>query len=150
MAFVFTALRALGILAIALAWPGQAALAQTPIPLITLTEAQMPDAKVSIARAITRGPGIRLASPAEVKAASFAMKIAFEPRGGTRIDPASVRLEYLKDPIVDLTARVASGFKGDELELTRLSVPRGTHHLRMSVKDSEGRANAVVFTLTAQ
>ena len=120
------------------------------VALISANEAQLPDAKAVTTRAITRGPGIKLVSPAEVNAASFALKIAFEPRGGAKIDPQSVHVEYLKEPTVDLTSRVSAGLKSDHIELPQVSVPKGTHHLRISAKDTEGRSSATVLSLNAK
>ena len=121
-----------------------------PLPLISASEAQLPDAKPVTTRAITRGPGIKLLSPNEVNAASFALKIALEPRGGAKIEPNSVRIEYLKEPAVDLTARASAGVKHDQIDLPQVSVPKGVHHIRVSVKDSEGRSTATVVSLNAK
>lgn len=121
-----------------------------PLALISPTEAQLPDAKAVTTRAITRGPGIKMVSAPEVNAASFALKIALEPRGGAKIDPHSLRVEYLKEPAVDLTPRLTAGIKPDQIDLPQVSVPKGVHHLRVSVKDSEGRATTTVLSLNAK
>lgn len=120
-----------------------------PIALISPVEAQMPDAKVPITRAITRGPGIRVLSPTDVKADAFALKIGLEPRGGAKVDPKSVRVEYLKEPAVDLTARIQTAVKPDQIDLPSVRVPKGVHHLRVTVTDSEGRASSSVVRLNA-
>ncbi len=121
-----------------------------PVTLISPTEAQLPDAKAVTTRAITRGPGVKMVNAPEVNAASFALKIALEPRGGAKIDPHSLRLEYLKEPAVDLTPRVSAGIKPDQIDLPQVSVPKGVHHLRVSVKDTDGRATTTVLSLTAK
>ena len=121
-----------------------------PLTLISPHEAQLPDAKAVTTRAITRGPGIKMVTAPEVHAASFALKIALEPRGGAKIDPQSLRLEYLKEPAVDLTQRVSAGLKADQIDLPQVSVPKGVHHLRVSVKDTEGRSTTTVLSLTAK
>ena len=62
--------------------------------LITMKESQLPPAKGDLkTRGISRGPGIKVISPdvniTEVKAevkTPFDLKIAFEPRGGVKID----------------------------------------------------------------
>jgi len=54
------------------------------VKLITEVEAKAPNLQVPSTRAITRGPGISLASPLEVTAKSFAFKLNFEPRGGAK------------------------------------------------------------------
>jgi hypothetical protein len=80
-------------------------LAAAQIKLISDDEAKAPNLQVPATRAITRGPGISLQTPAEVAAKSFDFKLAFEPRGGAKIDASSIKFEYLKQPIVDLTSR---------------------------------------------
>ncbi len=124
------------------------AMAQTP--LITEAEAQAPNLQVPATRAITRGPGISLLSPTEVAGKSFAFKMVFEPRGGAKIDPGSIKFEYLKQPVVDLTARFKTGLNGNQLELPQASVPAGTHPIRVSVRDSEGREGKTIIHLSAK
>lgn len=124
------------------------AVAQTT--LITEAEAQTPNLQVPATRGITRGPGIKLHSPVEVTGKSFAFKIGFEPRGGAKIDPTSIKFEYLKQPIVDLTARFKTGLTGNQLELPQASVPAGTHPIRVSVRDTEGREGQTVIQLSAK
>lgn len=124
------------------------AVAQTP--LITEAEAQAPNLQVPATRAITRGPGINLLSPTEVTGKSFALRMVFEPRGGAKIDPGSIKFEYLKQPVVDLTARFKTGLNGNQLELPQASVPAGTHPIRVSVRDSEGREGKTIIHLSAK
>jgi hypothetical protein len=118
--------------------------------LITEAEAQAPNLQVPATRAITRGPGISLLSPAEVVGKSFVFKMVFEPRGGAKIDPASIKFEYLKQPVIDLTARFKTGLHGNQLELPQASVPAGKHPIRISVRDSEGREGNTVIHLSAK
>jgi hypothetical protein len=118
--------------------------------LITEAEAQAPNLQIAATRGITRGPGINLLSPTEVLAKSFAFKMLFEPRGGAKIDPSSIKFEYLKQPIIDLTARFKTGLNGNQLELSQASVPTGSHHIRVSVRDSEGREGNTIIHLSAK
>lgn len=124
--------------------------AAAQVKLITDEEAKAPNLQVPATRAITRGPGISLQTPLEVAAKSFAFKLAFEPRGGAKIDASSIKFEYLKQPIVDLTARFKPGLNGNTLELTQASVPVGTHPIRVWVRDSEGREAQTTIQLTAK
>ncbi len=135
----------MGLILTLLSWTG---MAQTP--LITEAEAQAPNLQVPATRAITRGPGISLLSPAEVAGKSFAFKMVFEPRGGAKIDPTSIKFEYLKQPVIDLTARFKTGLHGNQLELPQASVPAGKHPIRVSVRDSEGREGNTVIHLSAK
>ena len=120
------------------------------VKLITEEEAKAPNLQVPSTRAITRGPGISLLSPLEVTAKSFAFKLNFEPRGGAKIDPTSVKFEYLKQPPIDLSSRFVSGLKGNQIELPLVRVPSGTHPIRISVKDSEGREATTILQLNAK
>jgi hypothetical protein len=138
------ALLALGSVAIApAAWAADA--------LITDDEARLPDAPAAApTRGISRGPGVRLATPDEVVARGFALQLAFEPRGGSRIDPASLKVTYLKQPAVDLTARLKAGLSGNQVALARVAVPAGLHPIRVSVRDTDGREGVLTFLLRAR
>jgi hypothetical protein len=126
-----------------------AAVAQT-VQLITEDEARLPAASQAPTRAITRGPGVKLVSPGSVGNAAFAFKIAFEPRGGSKIDPASVQVVYLKSPQVDLTSRVKAGISPEGIDLASARAPAGEHPIRISVRDDEGRQNSATFTLVVK
>ena len=121
--------------------------------LITAQEAALPDASGTIAtRGISRGPGVKLASPepdAVVKA-PFTFKVGFEGRGGAKVDPASVKVTYLKSPLVDLTPRLKSAISASGINFTRASVPPGTHKLKVSVSDQDGRETNTIFTLIVE
>jgi hypothetical protein len=125
-------------------------LTSAQVKLITDDEAKAPNLQVPATRAITRGPGISLQTPAEVTAKSFDFKLAFEPRGGAKIDASSIKFEYLKQPIVDLTSRFKPGLNGNTVELAHASVPVGTHPIRVWVRDSEGREAQTTIQLTAK
>ncbi len=128
-----------------------AAQAQT-LQLITAEEARLPNATRQIAsRGVTRGPGIKFMSPdpaVKLVKSPVDLKIAFEPRGGSKIDAASVRVTYLKTPEVDLTERVKSGIKTDGIDVGKAAMPPGNHQIRVTVKDDEGRQTHSVLSLT--
>lgn len=128
-----------------------AAVAAQAAPLITESEANLPSVQGGIAtRGITRGPGIKLVSPdpgAESIKSPFSLKVAFEPRGGAKIDPASVKLSYLKSPAVDLTERVRPGLSEKGIHLENAEVPPGEHPIRLTVQDTEGRQASTVILL---
>jgi hypothetical protein len=125
------------------------AFAQT-LQLITADEARQPAAASKPAsRAITRGPGVKLASPENVSG-PFALKVAFEPRGESKIDAASVKVEYLKGTGIDLTDRVKGGIKPSGIEIPAAAAPAGEHPIRVSVRDSEGRLGTAEFKLTVK
>ncbi len=120
------------------------------VQLIKEEEAKLPAGSTAATRAITRGPGVKLVTPEAVQGKAFPLKIAFEPRGGAAVDLASVKVEYLKTPVVDLTDRVKAGIKADGIDLSSVNVPAGAHPIRVSVRDSEGRQGVSVINLTAQ
>lgn len=124
--------------------------AQT-LQLISSDEAKLPNAPGQIAsRGVTRGPGVKVMSPdpaTREHKGPIDLKIAFEPRGGSKIDPSSVRLTYMKTPEVDLTERVKSGIKAEGIDVSKAVVPPGTHQIRVSVKDDEGRQTSSVLNL---
>lgn len=119
-------------------------------PLITAKEAALPPAAGTLAtRGISRGPAIKLASPeADTPVATpFDFKVNFEPRGDAKIDPSSVKVVYMKSPFVDLTPRLKSAISANGIDLTKADVPPGTHTIRVTVKDSEGRETNSVLNL---
>ena len=120
------------------------------VQLITVDEAKLPaSAAKPPSRAITRGPGVKLASPESVSG-TFPFKIAFEPRGESKIDAASIKVEYLKGPGVDLTERLKGGFKPTGIEIPAAAAPAGEHPIRVTVRDSEGRQGNGEFKLVVK
>ena len=127
----------------------QGAYAQA-LQLITADEAkQTASASKPASRAITRGPGVKLASPESVSG-NFAFKVAFEPRGDSKIDPATVKVEYLKGSGIDLTDRLKLSLKPTGIEVAAATAPAGEHPIRVSVRDSEGRLGTAEFKLTVK
>lgn len=126
----------------------------TDMVLITPEEAKLPPAaEVSLAqRALTRGPGVSqiVPGPQEAAAAPLPLQIGFTTRNGVPIDPASVRLVYLKRPNIDLTARIKPFVTPEGVIVTRANVPSGVHMLRIDVKDARGRAGSAIIRLNAQ
>ena len=134
-----------GLIASALALFAATAGAQT-IQLISEEEAAHPPAATLQARAITRGPGVKLLSP-EAVSGVFQFKVAFEPRGGSKIDPSSVKVEYLRGSGFDLTGRVKSGINAEGIDLPSVTAPVGVHPIRISARDNEGRIGSAEFSL---
>lgn len=143
MKFKFSILFAM----LSMCWQG---LAFAQVKLITEEEAKAPSQQVSSTRAITRGPGVKLLTPSDVIAKSFPFKLMLEPRGGASLNVASLKVEYLKHPPIDLTSRVQSGLVGNTLEMSNVTVPTGEHPLRVSIRDSEGREGSTVIHLNAK
>lgn len=120
------------------------------VQLITSDEAKQPAAAAKPStRAVTRGPGVKLASPESVSG-QFALKVGFEPRGEAKIDLASVKVEYLRGSGIDLTQRLKEGIKPTGIEIPAAAAPAGEHPIRISVRDSEGRLGSAEFKLTVK
>lgn len=119
------------------------------VQLITPDEASRPDGQYILARAVTRGPSIQLESPREVPASGFTFKLALEAKGGALIDSKSLKIEYIKEPLADLTPRMTTYFQGSKLEIAQAKVPPGKHTLRIIIKDSEGRQTSQIVQLEA-
>jgi hypothetical protein len=138
-----------GALALVFALP-QFARAET---LISAAEAKLPLAPETgmATRGLTRGPAIEQISPAPTVQnlkSPLPLKIKFTGRNNVAIDPASVRLTYLKAPSVDLTDRIKTHITANGIDMPQAEVPPGVHILRLDVKDSEGRATTATIKLT--
>jgi len=119
-------------------------------PLISAKEAALPAASGTLAtRGISRGPAVKLNSPeADTPVMSpFDFKVAFEARGDAKIDPTSVKVIYMKSPFVDFTPRLKSAISANGIDFAKADVPPGTHTIRVSVKDTDGRETNSVLTL---
>ncbi|HXG50130.1 MAG TPA: hypothetical protein VNN77_01820 [candidate division Zixibacteria bacterium] len=121
-----------------------------PIQLITEKEAKLPAAPQAPSRAITRGPAVKLVSPESVGGGAFALRVVFEPRGGSKIDPDSVQVTYLKNPPVDLTRRLKSAIRPEGIDLASVTAPGGEHPIRITVRDIEGRQGSLVINLSVK
>ena len=123
--------------------------------LITPEEAALPAAPgEALTRGISRGPGVKLVSPNAdfgPTKTPFELKIAFEPRGGNAIDPASVKVVYMKSPFIDLTPRLQSSITAAGIALPDVGVPAGEHDLKITVLDTDGReTDSIVHLVVAQ
>lgn len=121
------------------------------VQLITPKEAQQAAASGALnTRGIARGPGIRVTSPdpaaADVKS-PFDLKVQFESRGGNKIDPAAVKVTYLKANAVDLTPRLKGAINETGIDLSKAEVPPGEHAIKITVKDVDGRESSAVLNL---
>ena len=119
--------------------------------LITEAEAKLP-ASTDVGmttRGLTRGPGVELVSPNpdHIVPSPVPLKVKFIARNNVAIDPASVRLIYLKEPNIDLTERIKSHLTSSGIDMTEAEIPPGTHHLRISLRDSQGRASTMTVKI---
>ena len=135
---------------VALGMAGPAA--AQPVVLITEPEANLPalaNESMTTRAGVTRGPKVVLLSPsgnADIKS-PLHLRLKFETFGGAKVDLSSVRVTYLKNPTVDLTKRLTASTQADGIDVAAAEIPPGVHHIRVNVKDSEGRAGAASFAL---
>jgi hypothetical protein len=142
----------LALIAMGMPSPGRAQPPAAPVVLITDTEAKLPpssDVPLATRAGVTRAPKIvMVSSAASVGVKSpFHLRFKLETFGGAKIDPATVKVTYLKNPSVDLTQRFGTITQADGLELVAAEAPVGTHHIRVTVQDSEGRRSSANFAL---
>ena len=119
-------------------------------PLISAKEAALPPAAGALAtRGISRGPAVKLISPeADTPVQSpFDFKVSLDARGGQKIDPDSIKVVYMKSPFVDLTPRLKSSITASGIQFSKAEVPPGTHTIRITAKDTEGRETNSVVTI---
>jgi hypothetical protein len=121
------------------------------LTLITEDEARLPPGLTGMSRGgITLGPGIVVVTPSpdrEVKA-PFAMKVNFQPHGGSKINASSVKVIYLKRPAVDLTPRLKAAISEAGIDLADATAPPGTHDIKIDVTDDAGRTKSAVVSFT--
>ena len=119
------------------------------IVLITPEEAKLPPEKhVADSRAITRGPRIEVADFDASKLRSpLHFKLIFHAFGGSRIDPNSVAVTYLRGSDIDLTQRIRQFIQPTGIDIPDAEVPPGEHAIRVDLKDSDGRATTKTFLL---
>lgn len=123
-------------------------------PLISQKESELPNAPSALStRGISRGPSVKLNSPSADTSviAPFDFKVSFEARGDSTIDPSSVKVIYMKSPFVDLTPRLRNAISVNGIDFVKAEVPPGTHTIRITVKDTDGReTNSTVNLVVAK
>src|SRR5262249_57445161 len=75
------------------------------------------------------------------------LRLKFETYGGAKIDPASIKFTYLKNPAVDLTDRLRPVTQPGGIDISAAEIPPGVHHIRVDLKDDAGRSGIGNFTL---
>lgn len=100
-------------------------------------------------RGLTRGPGIEQLSPNPDRGipSPLQLKVRFIARNNVAIDPASVKVTYLKAQSVDLTERIKKYLTADGIDMADAEIPPGTHHLRINLKDKQDRTSTVTIKL---
>ena len=118
--------------------------------LISAEEAKLPPPKGAVVadrRGITRGPRIEVVGEKEQSHSPVHLQLKFESFGGSKIDPDSLKVIYLRTPNVDLTERVRSFAGATGLDMPDAELPPGDHMIRVDIKDSDGRIGTTSFLL---
>ena len=119
--------------------------------LISEAEAKLP-ASTDVGmttRGLSRGPGVEQVSPDPERgvASPVPFKVKFIARNNVAIDPASVKVTYLKAQSVDLTERIKKYLTAEGIDMKDAEIPPGTHHLRINLKDKQDRTSTATIKL---
>ena len=122
------------------------------VVLITADEAKRPRSPMTglTLRGVTRGPAIELLSPKPPETtvqSPVHLQLKFEGHGGAQIDEDSFKLTDLSNPPVDLTDRVKTFVKPAGIDVPEAEIPPGTYAIRAEIKDKDGRAGFLTFSL---
>ncbi len=120
--------------------------------LITPSEANLPAAPGApvTMRGLTRGPGVDQVSPppdAMAPLGPLTFDITFEPHNGATVDPATVKVTYLKEPVIDLTQRLRPYITPKGIQASNVEVPPGVHVIRIDLTDSQGRTSTSIVKI---
>jgi hypothetical protein len=117
-------------------------------PLITPEEAAVPAATPKpLTRGITRGPAITLDSPRAPIRSPFRLHVVFTAHGGDVIDPASIRVIYLRSRQIDISARLQPFTTGAGITVDGAEVPPGEHAFRIELRDDAGHESSADIVL---
>jgi hypothetical protein len=118
--------------------------------MAALPNAIVPEERRLVTRALTRAPTVQLVLPPPdggMVKSPLEIKIVFETNGGSQIDLNSVKVLYLKIPLLDLTERVAALIKPTGIDVPDAQLPPGTHFIRVEVMDADGRFGSDTFSI---
>jgi len=73
--------------------------------------------------------------------------VTFAPHNGATIDPSKVRVTYLKQPEIDLTQGLKAYITPKGIDAKDITVPPGTHTIRIEVIDSDGRSTGQIMKI---
>lgn len=109
--------------------------------LVTQAESQLPPPTkaVAVSRGITRGPRIEFAAPTDTTRSPVRLQVRFEAFGGAKINLNTLRLMYLKTPLIDLTDRIKPYLQLSGIDMPQAELPPGEHTMRVELSDTDGR-----------
>lgn len=96
------------------------------------------------------GPAIVLRSPIHEASyeGTFDIDLAFEPGpSGLPVNPASLKLTYLKGWGFDITKHFREFLVNGRLAFTDATMPKGRHSVEVYIEDTDGNASTRVFTI---
>lgn len=125
-----------------------AALCASPLQLLTVEEAALPEAKnFGFATALRNdGPSIRvrdLEVPPGEK--TFPLEVAFDEKDSTPVDVSTLKVECLKNNTIDLTPRIRPYAGKDGVKVASVSLPPGAYRFRVGISDCKGRFSEKEF-----
>ena len=141
--------------------PAGCAAVRQPVPAVTLItseEAQRPDAETDLARGKeprgkepSDGPAILVRSPEDNRIYSppVGIDITFEPREAP-VDLNTLVVQYVKFINIDITNRVRPYATTTGIHVTNADLPPGSHRVRLSISDVNGRVSVKTLGITVQ
>jgi hypothetical protein len=120
--------------------------------LISVQEAALPPAPPAppkpqiVARAVHPRPEAIL-KPLGDETSPMTFKVELKAYGGSKVDPDSVRVTYLKEPLVPLTSRLRKYITERTILMPDAEVAPGEHKLKIELKDTEGVDGTSTITL---
>ena len=126
-----------------------AAIKEAQFELLSLEEAARPEIRSYgfAAKTADSGPAIDAPDLEEKESRPFAITVRLNARDGAAPDLATLRVECLKSPAIDLTPRLKPFFTSEGIKIDRTTLPPGLHHFRVSVSDVRGRLSEKDFTI---
>jgi hypothetical protein len=127
----------------------QGATVEPQFALLTVEEAARPAQRSYgfAANLADSGPSIDVPNLEEKESRPFALMVRFNARDGAAPDLATLRVECLKSPVIDLTPRLKPYFTSEGVKIDRTTLPPGLHNFRVSVSDVRGRLSEKDFTI---
>lgn len=121
-----------------------------PTQLITEEEARLPRAPISASRsAFFPGPEINIIypKPGEAVKNPFRIKLEYRAKGGARVNPESIEMQYMVSPSQDISSRVVQFSTDQALEIRDAITPPGEHQFVVYVADSKGHRSRAILNL---
>ena len=119
--------------------------------LITAEEARLPPpTHVGATRGVARPTELTLVSPSgQPVGTSFPLKIDFRTHNGVVVDLSTVRVLYLREPAVDITARVKPYLSANGIAMPA-DAPPGDHTIAVELEDADGNRIVGVFRIVVK